>query len=419
MLSASASAAPTLSSEDQYSFVPADGIILPVVPLSAELRAFVKSQADTAGRALLRADEPAPTAKFALFSSDFIKLQLATAKALTLPIAEADFDQKYGTFAKKTKVTECITALKDLNAHCLTFGSPAKLVTEIQSLANGAKPTMLYGQIVWLAQQIANTAETFSFTMKELTDALKSTDSKEARYEILKELLTGEGGLATEAINMGQQATDLRNAILKYLEDMNRIKAPVNTYFSESSDIYKEAVDKNKAIADRLVLAQAELSSVREEYIKYVAAATASSVGVFVFTMGVGWPVSAILGGVLGDLAEKARKRANEVEAEVNSLGVEGRKKTQLVADVSALNADIGPIESYLRKVSDSLAGIASVWTEVAGKFDYIVKNTSPDALKDIAAITQAMRIRQGQEKWALTAQMTSAFTAKAFVEIR
>jgi hypothetical protein len=225
--------------------------------------------------------------------------------------------------------------------------------------------------------------------------------------------------MVSEATKMEKAAKELRDAILAYLKVMKDVKGPIDEYFGLSSKIFEEAVAKNKDVADRLILAQAELDYVRAEYVKYVAAATASSVGVFVLSGGMLWPISAVLGGVLGDLAEKARKRANEVEAEIGTLGTETKKKTQLVNDVNSLSASLTPLEGYLTAVSISLADIAGVWGNVVVNFHAIVANTSPDALKDLAVIQQRFRIRQGQDKWAKTAAMTYDFTAKAFVEVQ
>ncbi|AHJ97197.1 hypothetical protein [Hymenobacter swuensis] len=406
-----------------FSLVPPDGIIVPLQPLSTELRALIKSHdLVISEEGLLKAnDEPRPTSKFVIFSSDFINLQLATVTALALPIALADFDTQYGSFTSRDKVVGCVQALKDLNAHCAKFGNPAKLAAEITKLATGDKPATLYGQIVWLSQRIANAAETFTFTYKELQEALKETDDEEERYDMLKSLLLGSGkrGLIKTAETIGKETVALRAALLKYNEEMAVVKAPIDTYFSKQSDIYKEAEKANKDIAEKLTQKQALLESTRSAYVDLVAAATASSVGLFIISGGMLWPLSAVAGGVLGDLAEKARKRANEIEAEIGSLSAETRKKARLVTDIGSLNQALTPLDKYLKAVCKSLEDIAGVWNDVTFRLHKIVEETSPEALKDLDTYEQRTNIRVAQEKWKKTAEKTYDFTSKAFITVQ
>jgi hypothetical protein len=408
-----------LLTDDNISFLPDEGILVPTPPLTPEVRAFVQSQQQAAhpGRALLMAEDAVPKFRFVLFSADFIKLQLAVTQALALPIVSNNFDSKYGTFSNRDTVRDCVQALSNLNTHCANFGNPAKLAKEITALATGTKPDKLYGQIVWLAQQIAATADTFTFTLQTLNEELPNLPT-EQRYEVLKELLLGEGGLVSEVMRMETETTELRDKILNYLVRMREIKTPIHTYFSKSSDIYKEAKQKNEEISKKLTDMQAELDSTRADYIKYVVAASAGSVGLFMFTGGMLWPVSAVIGGVFGDLAEKARKRANEIEAELGPLGVQVRQKADLVADVNALTAAITPVDEYLQTVCDGLATIGGVWTNMVVKLHDIVDRTSPEALHNVSAVTQRFRILEGQKRWADVAAGTYDFTAKAFVEI-
>jgi hypothetical protein len=409
-----------LLADADISFLPLDGIIIPTAPLTAEVREFVRSQQQAAhpSQPLLLAEDVVPKFRFVLFSADFIKLQLSVTQALTLPIITDDFDAKYGTFSKRAEVVNCVNALGDLNAHCANFGNPATLAREIQALATGTKPSKLYGQIVWLAQQIATTADTFKFTMQSLNEELPSVDDNQTRYEILKELLLGEGGLVGEAMRMETETKKLRNDILAYLDRMREIKTPIHTYFGSSSDIYEEAKAQNKEIAKKLTETQAELESTRADYIKYVVAASAGSVGLFIFTGGMLWPVSAVVGGVLGDLAEKARKRANEMEAKMSTLSGEAKKKASLVADVNALTTSITPIDEYLQMVCNGLGTIGGVWTNMVVKLHAIVDRISPEVMQDLSAITQKLRIMEGQKRWAEVAKGSYDFTANAFVEI-
>ena len=404
----------------ELSFEPADGIIVPTERRLADVISFSTGQllGPPEKAARLLANDQKTGFKFALFSHEFIQLQLVTTQALALPIAVNSFEETYGSFESKETVTNCVEAIKKLNTLCGQFGNPAKLRSEIEALGKGDKPPTLYGQIVWLAQRIANTAENFSLNLKSLKEILDQISDPGERYQALKEIVSGSGGLVSEAEAMEKQTTALRKDLLEYTTKMVNVKAPISKYFSKSSEIYTQAVKRNKDLTDRITIAQSELSAARDEYTKYVAAAAGSSVGLFVLSGGILWPLSAVAGGVLGHLAEQARKRANELESQISTLNAEAAQKARLVLDVSGMQLGIAPVNDQLRKVCDGLGEIAGVWNNVTSRFQNIVEQTSPDALKDLSNWLVISRLFSAKDKWQQIAETTFDFTAKAFVEI-
>src|SRR5690349_491235 len=107
-----------LVSDDGHplSFVPKDGIVVATEKNLAEIISFPMQQAlgGPAAVAKLIKSDPAPAEdfKFALFSHQFLNLQIAIAKVLALPITEGDFEKKYGSFGRKDTVVACLTAVK-------------------------------------------------------------------------------------------------------------------------------------------------------------------------------------------------------------------------------------------------------------------------------------------------------------------
>ena len=403
------------------SFEPPSGIIVPTKKRLADVISFSSGQLlgtpENASR-MLQA-EPQPNYKFALFSEEFIKLQIVTTQALSLPVAVGTFSEKYGAFGSEATVTECVNALDGLSKHCAKFGNPAKLATEIQALGGGEKPKTLYGQIVWLAYKIANTSQTFSLNFMTIAMALRQIPTPAERLVMLKQILTGPGGLVAEAKKMETESKTLRDDLNTYTAEMIKVKAPISKYFSEGSAISTEAQSKHLDILSRIMNAQSELNTAREDYVKYCAAAASSSVGLMVISGGMAWPLAATAGGVLGALAESARKRASEIEGEISRLNAEGSRKARLVLDIQGLQAGVHPVELQLSKVSETLGTIAGAWGNVAFQFQEIVNETRPEDLKDVEEYSAASRIITAQGKWKEIAETTSQFTERAFVQVK
>jgi len=403
------------------SFEPPSGIIVPTQRRLASVISFSSGQLlgtpENANR-LLQAD-PQPNYKFALFSEEFIKLQIVTTQALTLPVATGTFSEKYGTFGSEVTVTACVKALDGLSKHCAKFGNPAKLATEIQVIGRGEKPATLYGRIVWLAYKIANTSQTFGLNFMTIAMALQQIPTPAERLVMLRQILTGTGGLVTQAKTMETESASLRDALLTYTTEMTTVKAPISKYFSDGGTLCEEARSKHKDILTRITQAQNELNTAREDYIKYCAAAAGSSVGLMIISGGMAWPLAATAGGVLGAMAEEARKRANEIEGEISRLNAEGAKKARLVLDVQGLHVGVTPIELHLGKVIESLGTIAGVWGNVASQFQDIVNETKPEDLQNVEEYTAASRIITAQGKWKEIAETTSQFTERAFVQVQ
>jgi len=377
-----------------------------------------------------------PANKFAIFSSDFVKLQLATVQALALPIAQDDFEKRYGKC--NAAVPNCVAGLKKLNEHCQKFGNPATLVHEISQLAAGTKPTMLYGQIVWVAQRITDTANSFRFTLESVAEVLGATESKEKRHRILTRLLVGEGGLVTEARAMETAARTLRTDLLAYLAEMKVVRAPIDEYFSQKSALYLEAEEMSGLLSSELKQMQEELDDYRSRYIGMVGGAiacgvfTGLSIGLGFAVLGIGFAMPLgvlaaipllIAAGIAGTAtlsvqAEQTRDNINKTQDKVDQLGLESRQKAQLLIDINGLTLAVGPIEAHLAAVSQSLSDVANVWQRVAESLAGIVAHASPDALLDLKLFDQLYHISAGYLKWKETARLTQEFTSNAFVQV-
>jgi hypothetical protein len=408
------------TSVDTLDFGPPEGLLLSGKQRLAEILPFSAYQVKEVS--LLKAASDADDdRKFVLFTKDFMQLQLVITQALTLPAAQGDFEAKYGSFDKKSVVTECVAALKALQTHCQLFGNPSVLVTEISKLAEGAKPTTIYGKLVWLSHQIANTAENFKSTFKYLPAELKKQTTPAEKVAYLKDVLMGDGGLIGEAIKMKSEADALYKEVLAYLSEMNRVKAPVMTYFSTSKgekSLYAEAKSKHEDLTKRVEAIQKEVEALGDEYLKYVAITTGVTVGLMVISMGMLWPVSAVTGGVLGSMTENLRKQRNALSEELDRVRGDEKKKATLVSDVNGFSPAIDRVAHNLDNVCKGLAVIGGVWGNVVNRLQAI-SATTPESLSGDSVNNVTRKINAARDKWDEIVEATYQFTADAFVEIK
>ncbi len=360
--------------------------------------------------------------KFTLFTDDWLALQNFVTGALRLPISTGDFTEKYGTFDadKKSAVTNCVDAFQDLHASAEEFGNPAVLLRELQTLMGGEKPASIYGEIIWVANQIASTANTFSFTYKTLQQILPDDLPQEERKKALGQILSGKGGLRDKALDMEGKANSLVKRLTQFGERIGKSQTSINAYAGKASDIYISAAKKLEELNDLIATTQNEIDKQTKAYIDWTAGAAGGSAAIMVFSCGLlfplalGWGLGAGLGG-----AEQARKAKEDAENLINSQQGDKKKKTLLKMDLNGLNSQIGDIRDKVNAVTAGLEAIASVWNTQVTDLDKIVENTQLDKLLTFDEFNQKVGILDAQEKWQLISKTTYKFTSRALVQYR
>jgi hypothetical protein len=392
--------------QDPVTLVPKDGIIVSNSGMSKD-----------GGKI-----KDAKPTKFALFTEDWIQMQNFVTAALKLPISDGDFDTKYGEFEAKSKdaITHCVGAFKELRASAEDFGNPAVLLREIQNLKGGAKPPSIYGEIVWVANAIADAARTFKFTYSQLGQVLTESMPKEERREALIGILTGPGGLRDTAVEMGTKTDNLVKRLAAFSGKISKNQEAINAYANSSGQIYKEAVTKVGELGEQLSKLRIEIQKANDAYIGYAAGAGGGAALIFIFTFGLGWPVALAYGvgmGVGG--AEMARQAMENFKTELEKAKGDQQKKLVLQADLEGLNAKIGSIKNQVDAVCAGLKTIVGVWNNQVSVLDSIVKSTELEKMLTFTAINQKLGILNAQEKWNQVATDTTEFTSNAFVEYR
>ena len=362
-----------------------------------------------------------PPNRFILFGSQWFKLQNYITQALQLPINQGSWDSKYGDFSNQQMVTNCLNAMTNVHNLSADFGDPSILKTKIcrnpNYLLTPKPPTEIYGHIVWLANQISNTAGTFSYTLASLKDLIgPAAGTPQQRADNLKLILVGDGGLASMADDMKKKTSALLAKLLAFEKKLTDANEQIVKYAGSSSDILTEA---NRLVGELTVQIDATKTAMDAAYKKWrdlTIAAVVAAVGIMILTGGLLWPVALAVGGSLGAAAAMARHNYNNLCDELKKQKEDKTKKTQLVTDLTGLNASVALVSPAMTEFISSLQAIEGVWTDVSMNLAYIVNNYGVDQLGNLTWVMQAMKIMDAQNKWGDIKSTTQQFTQNSLV---
>lgn len=361
-----------------------------------------------------------PPNRFILFTDNWLDLQNYVQQALELPITQNDFNATYGAFSEDTLVRNTVEALKRVRDLASTFGAPVLLKKQIQSdpgyLNGKTPPPDIYAHIVWLANQIYNTAATFRWTLANLRELLAAgTDQQKA--DNLKEILVGQAGLVSQAEVMKGLTQDLLKKLLAFDGSISEANEQVQRYSGQGSKLLEKANGDIGSTRDTIdnVLRPAS-DEAYKRWRDYTISAVTTSVGVMVLSAGLLFPISIGLGAGLGVAAEKERQAYNDLLAEIATKEEDIQKKTRLVADLTGFNKRVNQVAPALSKFKTSLETVEGVWVGMSSNLAYIANNYTVKELSSYPWIAQAMRIGDATEKWQAIGRTSEEFTANALV---
>jgi hypothetical protein len=367
------------------------------------------------------AGDAAPTL-FCMFSQDWITLQTFIAQASRLPINQGDFSAKYANFADMQSVQDCVAAMKKVQDLSNLFGDPAALVEQLASnpaiLQSATAPDQLYVHIVWFATKLYQTATNFNQTLGQLMTILNAVPADQLPAT-LKSILTGPGGLQSSAASM----VTLANALIAKLAKFNLALTPATTvmahYTSNSSTFYQHVVaDVGQDAAD-VATFQHEADAAYKLWRDLTISAVTTSVGVMVLTGGLAWPASAVLAGVLGDQAKKARDAYDTACTQRDNAAADKQKKIDLQNDLGAFNTQMTPTNEAAANFLKALQQVTGVWTNIGSDLDYIAQNFTPDKFDNLPAWRDAMMLDRATQDWQVIAGKASDYTVNSLVTFK
>jgi hypothetical protein len=362
-----------------------------------------------------------PADRFILFGDSWLQMQTVVASALALPISQGDFTANYGDFSDKRKIDGLLTAFQNLVDLSGEFGDPSTIQRKIASdgsyLTSSTPPMELYGHVIWLALQIENAASTFTATFKTLNDILNpSVGTAAERASYLRALLTGPGGLASTAATMRSHVSELLRKMAAFALKVDDAAAEVEQYTSNDSKILADANKLLGQLKSDLDTLRSLADEAMQKWRDYTISAVTTSVGITIISAGMLWPVGAALGVGLGVAAAKERQAYDSLISQIAGKEVEVQKKTQLVTDLTGLNAEMPEMVASLSNFKSGLQTIEGVWVDIGGNLNYIATNYTDDQLANLVFVIQIAKILDAQRKWQNISDTAQQFTQHSLV---
>lgn len=359
---------------------------------------------------------------FCLFTDDWLILQTFVVQALQLPIATGDFESKYGTFTDEQDIESCIAAMRTVQALSTTFGDPMALIKELASnpaiLQGETPPQTLYTHIVWFATKLNQAATTFNQTLLQFVQVLdpKVCGNPTKCGALLKDLLTGTGGLQSTAMEMVTLSQNLVQVLAQFNQDLKPATATMATFTSESSKFYNDVLNDINIDMANIAAYQLAAAEAYKLWRDLTIAAVTTSIGVMVVTGGYGFPVAAALAGSLGDAATKAREAYDKACQDIAKAAADEQKKVLLLGDLSGFNTSMDPVNKAAVNFQNTLQQVTGVWSDISNNINTIATTFTPEQLGDLSYVMQAMALDRATADWKAIADKSQDYTANSLV---
>lgn len=359
---------------------------------------------------------------FCLFTEDWLQLQTFIVQTLTLPITTGDFESKYGKFTDEQQVTGCVAAMQAIQGLSTSFGDPTALVKQLASdptiLQGDTPPDALYTHIVWYATKLNQAANTFNQTLSAFMEMLNPANcgSPAQCLDVLTQLLTGPGGLKSTADDQVGKANALVQALATFNGELKPSIDTMDTFTSQSGTFYTDVQAAITTDISDVATYQEAADDAYQAWRSYTIAAVTTSVGLLILTGGMAWPVSAVLAGVLGDKAKKARDAYDAALQQVSDAEAEEQKKITLKNDLDAFNKQMKPTDAAADSFLQTLQQVTGIWSGISNNIAFISTTFTVDNLKNLSSAMEALKLHEATMDWQNIAAASQAYTANSLV---
>lgn len=365
-------------------------------------------------------DPPPPL--FCLFTDDWLRLQTFIVQTLQLPITTGDFEAKYGTFTDEAQVTNVVSAMQAIQGLSTSFGDPTALVAQLASdptiLQGDTPPAALYTHIVWYATKLNQAANTFNQTLGAFMEMLNPANCGDPAscLSVLQQLLTGQGGLQSTA----QDQVTKANALVQALSTFNgQLKPSIDTmdaFTAQSSTFYQDVQTAITTDISDVAAYQQAADDAYNSWRSFTIAAVTTSVGLLIVTGGMAFPVSAVLGGVLGSEAQKARDAYNAALAQVAAAEAEEQKKILLKGDLDAFDKQMSPTDQAADNFLKTLQQVLGIWSGISNNLAFISQTFTVANLQNLSSAMEALKLHEATTDWQNIAAASQAYTQNSLV---
>lgn len=370
--------------------------------------------------------------RFALFSDSWIELQAYAGAAAELPITKGGFEDKYGACAGSSTVTQCIDAMRRVQAASTEFGDPKSLRAALQKnptlLATREPPKEIYVHTAWLGQRVVDTAGMIASGFDGVLADLSGLPPREQVINLKIYLFDQAFGPVPLSKQMSDDVGMLINKIGKFEQKTNEYNDQLKAFTKTSSSMIAAV---NTAIGSLLQQRIADLESSRDDAYKawrdFTVAAATSSVGCMligallapltgVVSLLEAGPAAIALDVGLGAKAARCRARYNEYCGQIAGQGVELQKKQRLRNDLGDFDIQMQRVGPAMSGFLKNLQAVEGVWVRMNSDMLAIGNSIGEWNVATLPLLVKH-RSRLAVEAWRSVNASARQFTAGSLIE--
>lgn len=356
-----------------------------------------------------------PDEIFALQTTAWVNLQATVAAGLKLPITQGNFVAQYGNFAgtQAAEIQDAIGYFSAINTSCTDFGDPTTLISQITQFTSATTPPLsLYGHGVWLAQQLAVTAQTIS---EYYTGTIAYVNAGHPWQPACSQLFS-QAGVLSNAQAMTTLCQKFSSEMSTFLAALTANVDALNTYVSsDSANVLSTAQTDLTNDTTDLTSDTAQLAKLNQEYIGFTVAAALSPV------ISLEPPLFLIDGiidaAVFTGLAVAWKTKIDNLKATIASLKTEKQQAAALVTQVTSFNSfaalTVAQGQSFIDAVDQMAAGLIDFQTQLTAVESEL---NNFDSFDDFF---QQIHMQAAIDDWNNVASYANSWVTQGFVQFQ
>ncbi|KOG85844.1 hypothetical protein [Streptomyces varsoviensis] len=360
-------------------------------------------------------DSKQPDFTYAMFGEEWLHIQMFVTSILKMKIATTgDFTKNYGKIeaADEKAIKDFIGSVTAIQKLSTRFGDPVTILDKIKTdgnyLTSATAPSEVYGQNIWMAYQVHNTARKFEFfcgnLQKDMDDG-QSAIKKNA--ENVRDLLVGpQNGLKNLIDKLVADLKAIMQNLASFSGDFRAENDKLKLFVAKEGKIYSHAVTARDECKKEAQEFQDEADATYAKWKKFTIAACSSIAGGLI-------GVLTAIG--LGIYAAILRKKYNALLNKVKQMKDEQFKKVALVTDLDGLRTQVTPLTKYTENFQTHLDLILGKWQNTSNSIAQIA-NLDDNALGNKNEIAQKLGLQQALDEWKEVAKATEWFTGNSLV---
>lgn len=367
-----------------------------------------------------------PTYAFPLQTRAWLQMQVIVQTALSFPLSEAEFTERYGEFKAEATVETAVKILGQLQQNAAAYGDPKTLISQLTAFQGADKPPeSIYGHAVWLAGQTVIAAQQIRALLElGLNDIGNTTDPRE-RIRQLTELLTGEGGISTWAGNLRAYVVEFEKKTRAYYEKLHASlsgeKDSLQWYLGDgqsggqAANVLESAKGDVKSAADELERLAHEIDTLNKEYIGFTVGASLAPVFLIIPFLGIFLSIADAT--TLGVLASRVKERLDEARHNRDVALEDQAKKAALVLTLEGFNKAVSNVKADGGAFLDAIGQLASGWSEFVSQIDLRLKALTPKEVESWSTFMDTIQFKAAIDGWNLIASRAESFYQAGFVK--